>query len=207
MKIILSNISKRFNYEWIFRDINYTFESGNAYALTGPNGSGKSTLLKVISGQLSPSQGALVYDNGSNIPVEEIYAQVTFTAPYIDLIEEFTLNEILEFHFSFKKVFPGYTVSDVLAVSGLEKHSNKPIKSFSSGMKQRVKIITTLLSDNSIVILDEPTTNLDTVGVDWYLDLVEKTKQNRIIITGSNMEREYRFCNHIINIADYKINI
>jgi len=204
MKIIVSNLSKRFNYEWIFRDMQYTFESGNAYALTGPNGSGKSTLLKVLSAQLSPSQGTIVYEDNTIIPVENIYREITFTAPYIDLIDEFTLMELLEFHFAFKQPIHQHTTQSLLQLSGLEKQKNKAIKSFSSGMKQRVKLLTTIMSNNKIVILDEPTTNLDQAGVDWYLQLVESAKANKIIITGSNMEREYSYCNHVINIADYK---
>ncbi|MBK9456393.1 MAG: ATP-binding cassette domain-containing protein [Bacteroidetes bacterium] len=89
----------------------------------------------------------------------------------------------------------------------MEKHQHKAIKSFSSGMKQRVKLITTLMSDCEIIILDEPTTNLDIKGVDWYLSLVEKVRNNKLIITGSNLEREYSFCNHVMNIADYKIGL
>ncbi len=204
MKITLSNLSKRFNYEWIFRDINYTFESGNAYALTGPNGSGKSTLLKIISGQLTPSAGTINYGNDKPILVEDIFAHVSFCAPYIDLIEEFTFEELLRFHFSFKKAINNYSIQQLMEIAELNKHKHKPFKSFSSGMKQRVKLITTLLSDTSIVILDEPTTNLDNAGVEWYLNLVNTNRNNRIIITGSNMEREYQYCNHIINIADYK---
>lgn len=204
MKITLSNLSKRFNYEWIFRDINYVFDSGNAYALTGPNGSGKSTLLKIISGQLSPSLGTINYTKQNPISVDEVFNEVSFCAPYIDLIEEFSFEELLVFHFSFKKIIHNYSITQLMELAELQKHKNKPFKSFSSGMKQRVKLLTTLLSDTSIVILDEPTTNLDNTGVQWYLDLVDSVKSNRIIITGSNMEREYSYCNHIINIADYK---
>jgi len=204
MKITLSNLSKRFNYEWIFRDINYVFESGNAYALTGPNGSGKSTLLKIISGQLTPSAGTINYTAEKLIPVEDIFTHVSFCAPYIDLIEEFTLTELLRFHFSFKKTMHNYSIEQLIEIAELNKHKNKPFKSFSSGMKQRVKLITTLFSDTPIVILDEPTTNLDNAGVAWYLNLVNSIRANRIIITGSNMEREYQYCNYTINIADYK---
>ena len=207
MKITLNNLSKRFNYEWIFRDINYTFESGNAYALIGPNGSGKSTLLKILSGQLSPSLGTITFANPNTIAIENVYRDVVFTAPYIDLIDDFTLLELLEFHFSFKKIALNYAIPDLIILSDLEKHQHKAIKSFSSGMKQRVKLITTLMSDCEIIILDEPTTNLDSKGVDWYLSLVEKVRNNKLIITGSNLEREYSFCNHVMNIADYKIGL
>lgn len=204
MKITLSNLSKRFNYEWIFRDINYTFEIGNAYALTGPNGSGKSTLLKIISGQLSPSQGTIIYFNNKLIPVDQIFQNVSFTAPYIDLIEEFTFEECLNFHFAFKRSYNNYSVKELMEIAELQKHKNKAVKSFSSGMRQRIKILTTLLADSPIILLDEPTTNLDKVGVDWYLKLIEMIKADRLIITGSNMEREYQYCNHIIDIINYK---
>lgn len=205
MKITLQNLSKRFNYDWIFRDINYTFESGNAYVITGPNGSGKSTLLKVISGQLSPSEGKLHYavDN-KNIDINDIYKEVVFTAPYIDLIDDFTLTEFLHFHFSFKRTIQQITVDEIISLTGLNKHKNKPLRSFSSGMRQRVKLIAAIVSDTAILLLDEPTTNLDHEGVDWYLEMMEQYRGQRLVIVGSNMEREYAFCMHRINISDYK---
>ena len=207
MKITLNNLSKRFNYEWIFRDINYTFESGNAYALIGPNGSGKSTLLKILSGQLSPSLGTITFANPNTIAIENVYRDVVFTAPYIDLIDDSTPPELSASYFSSKPIALNYSIHDLIVLSDLKKHQHKAIKSFSSGMKQRVKLITTLMSDCEIIILDEPTTNLDSKGVDWYLSLVEKVRNNKLIITGSNLEREYSFCNHVMNIADYKIGL
>ena len=204
MRIELQKAGKKYFREWVFRNVNTVIEPSDKIAITGPNGSGKSTLLKVLSGQLSPSQGTIVYEDNTIIPVENIYREITFTAPYIDLIDEFTLMELLEFHFAFKQPIHQHTTQSLLQLSGLEKQKNKAIKSFSSGMKQRVKLLTTIMSNNKIVILDEPTTNLDQAGVDWYLQLVESAKANKIIITGSNMEREYSYCNHVINIADYK---
>ncbi len=204
MKIELKHVSKRFNYEWIFRELTFDFESGNSYAITGQNGSGKSTLLKIISGQLSPSEGSVIYSAQKIINAENIYAEVSFTAPYIELIDDFNLTEYLQFHFSFKKVLKGRSQNDLLEISGLQKHRNKSLKTFSSGMKQRVKLITAILSDTPILLLDEPTSNLDTAGVAWYLQLIEEYKNDRIVIIGSNMEREYHFCNIILDITEYK---
>lgn len=204
MKIELLGVSKRFNYEWIFRDLNYNFESSNSYAITGQNGSGKSTLLKIISGQLSPSEGSISYYHQKSIPVENIYTEVAFTAPYIELVDDFSLFEYLQFHFSFKKVLNGHTLTELLEISGLQKHRNKSLKTFSSGMKQRVKLITTILSDTKLLLLDEPSSNLDAAGVLWYQQLMDQYRSERIVIVGSNMEREYLFCNKTLNIAEYK---
>lgn len=206
MKIILQHLAKRFNYEWIFRDLNHEFKDGNAYAITGPNGSGKSTLLKIISGQLTPSEGTINYsDNNSEINVNDIFQHVSYSAPYIDLIDDFTLKEYLEFHFSFKKIINNHTIDQLLEISGLNKHKNKSLKSFSSGMKQRAKLTSAILSETHILLLDEPTTNLDKEGVEWYLNLIQQNLKNRVVIVGSNMEREYGFCKEVVDISGYKI--
>src|ERR1700710_587993 len=103
MTISLKNISRRFNRDWIFRDVNYTFSDNGSYAILGPNGSGKSTLLQVLNGSLSPSMGTLSYFF-EEIPVEisEVYKHLSLAAPYLELIEEFTLAEVIDFHFKFK---------------------------------------------------------------------------------------------------------
>ena len=145
MNITLQDLGRRYNREWIFRHIDYTFSFGKKYAILGPNGSGKSTLLKVLSGSLTPSEGQIVYQNQdqSEIAVEDIHQELTIAAPYVELIEEFTLREMLEFHFKFKSYINGYTMQDVISLLQLEKAIDKEIRFFSSGMKQQV--ILTLL--------------------------------------------------------------
>ena len=204
-KISLANIGRRFNREWIFRSVNYTFEHSQSYAILGANGSGKSTLLQVLSGSLTPSEGNLAYTfNGSSVPVEEAYKHLVIAAPYLELIEEFTLQEIIDFHFKFK----GYrdelnskSVIDLLALNA----SNKPLKYFSSGMKQRVKLALAFCSDTPVLLLDEPTANLDQQGIDWYLSLIEHFSQNRLVIICSNQPHEYQFCKHQLAVSDYKL--
>lgn len=205
MEIILENIGRRFNREWIFRDVNYTFKSGNSYAVLGPNGSGKSTLLQVISGSLTPSVGNLLYQNdGKALDIEGAFNYISIAAPYLELIEEFTLQEQLDFHFKFKSYHDGLDAKQVLNLSGLGKSANKPIKFFSSGMKQRAKLVLAFCSISPILLLDEPASNLDTIGISWYHQLVEQLSGNRIIIICSNQENEYSFCKNFINITDYK---
>lgn len=206
MNITLHNTGRRFNQEWIFRSIDYSLSSANKYAVLGPNGSGKSTLIKVLLGQLTPSEGRVEYihENGE-IHVDDIYQYVAIAAPYIELIEEFSLQELVDFHFKFKGFHPGFDRKQVIEFLKMEKFTNKQIKYFSSGMKQRVKLVLACCGDSPILFLDEPTSNMDAEGERWYLDLIEKTySKDRMLIIGSNQEKEYDFCDYQINILDYK---
>lgn len=204
MKIALNNIGRRFNKEWIFRNLSTEFSSGNRYAILGPNGSGKSTLLSVLNGSLTPSEGQISFSADRDIPVEDIYQKISLAAPYLELVETFTLKEIIDFHFKFKNFASGLDQQSLIAVLGLEKSANKEIKYFSSGMKQRTKLALACCSDTPILFLDEPTSNLDTQGIDWYRNLIERFTPGRLTIIGSNQIHEYDFCDKEIQIADYK---
>lgn len=207
MTISLSDAGKRYNRDWIFRHFNYTFEQGQTYAIIGPNGSGKSTLLQVLSGGMMLNEGKMKYEVGSQkseIPDDKIYSRVSICAPYLELIEEMTLKEFLDFHQGFKPFLPGITTDAVIATLGLEKAVNKQIRYYSSGMKQRVKLAQCIFSDTPIVLLDEPCTNLDAAGIDLYHSLIENYCKDRLVAVSSNDEVEYKFCEKKINMSDYK---
>lgn len=172
----------------------------------GPNGSGKSTLLKVLSGSLVPSAGSIYYEmNDKAVDVESVFQYLSLATPYVELIEEFTLREQIQFHFKFKNYLSGYSEPEVVHLLGLENAIDKELKFFSSGMKQRVKLALACCSDSAFVLLDEPTSNLDTAGEGWYLELVDKTKRaDRLFIICSNQEKEYNFCDQTLSISDYK---
>ena len=206
MKIDLDHISKRFQRYWIFKDITYSFSSGNAYCLLGANGSGKSTLMRVIAGMQNPSKGKVHYfnDNGAAITQQQNFKNISFCAPGMEIVEELTLQEFLDFHFSFKAPLPGLTVADVVKLTGLHAAIDKPIGDYSSGMKQRVKLAQAIFSDTPILLLDEPCTNLDQQGVEQYRSWMEQYAQNRLIVVASNDPREYFFCKEQIVLEDYK---
>jgi ABC-type multidrug transport system ATPase subunit len=186
------NLAKRFNREWIFRNLTYDFRAGNRYAITGPNGSGKSTLLHVLWGQTPQSSGKLSYHLGNQeIPIEEIYQRVAIAAPYLDLLDEFTLEEQLKFHFKLKKARFALKVDDLIEIMKLEHSRAKFIGNFSSGMKQRVKLALAFYTKSDVVFLDEPGTNLDSTVFEWYLTEYEKLPSDVIVIVASNNPEEY----------------
>jgi ABC-type multidrug transport system ATPase subunit len=205
MTIKLSSAGKRFNRDWIFRKATYTFLSGHTYAITGTNGSGKSTLLQAIAGSLGISEGKIEWEiNSALIDADRIYNHLTIAAPYVEVIEEMTAFEFLQFHQQFKPLINTVSIKEILSLIGLEKAAHKQIRYYSSGMKQRVKLAQAFFSDVPLLLLDEPCTNLDAAGFELYNMLITDYAKNKTIIVSSNDINEYLFCENVISIMDYK---
>lgn len=201
MHISLLNAGKRFNKDWIFNGLNFQFELGNHYALIGNNGSGKSTLLQIIAGYTSLSKGSISWTNAD---ANNIYQQISIAAPYLELVEEFTALEQLSFHAKFKNFSPENSFEKIISIVGLLPAKNKQIRYYSSGMKQRLKLALALFTNTPILLLDEPCSNLDKEGYALYKQLIQEYALNKLIIVGSNDPEEYQFCNHQINLMNYK---
>lgn len=203
--IEVNALAKRFNREWIFRKLNFVFHPARTYAVTGPNGSGKSTLLQVLWGQTPPSQGTLVYKGPhGNIPVEEIFPRLSIATPYMDLIDEFTLEEQINFHFRLRKARAASNTYAVIERMNLQSARNKQIGNFSSGMRQRVKLGLAFSTEADIIFLDEPGTNLDKTAFQWYMDELQKVQPVAMVIIASNDPAEYVTAHESINILDFK---
>lgn len=205
VNITLQKAGKRFNRDWIFKKLDCTFSSSNAYAITGPNGSGKSTLLQCIAASTQVSEGNIEYKIGTQeIAADTIFHQISIVAPYLEVIEEMTATEFLQFHSSFKPLLSTISIAEILSVIGLKAAANKQIRFFSSGMKQRVKLAQAIFSDVPILLLDEPCTNLDASGYDLYHKLITDYCSHKLIVVSSNDKNEYDFCTEKISILDYK---
>lgn len=204
MRICLNDIGKRFQNHWIFRRLEKTIPENTSLAITGNNGAGKSTLLKSISGITPINEGSIDYlINGSKIPNEDAYSSFSFVTPYMELIEELTLSELLHFHKSFKKI--NLSDAEFIERTNLQKTKNKLIRDYSSGMKQRVKLGISLFSNSKCLLLDEPTSNLDKQGIDWYLSEMHQILGEKTIIISSNMSHEYSFVDDEISVNDFKL--
>lgn len=205
MTIRLDNVGKRYRLEWIFRGLSVVFEAGERWAILGPNGSGKSTLLKVLSGHLTPSKGHLNFEHqGASVPEDAVFKKISYAAPYIELIEEFTLEEALHFHTRLKPLLPGLTPAHLYELLALPRTRQKEIRFFSSGMKQRLKLALAVCSDTPILLLDEPATNLDVQGVEWYKKMISDFAADRLVIIASNDPHDAAFCPRHLSILEYK---
>lgn len=205
MKIELEQVGKKFNRQWLFKNISYSFTENKSYAIIGNNGSGKSTLLQMIYGYQTISSGKIHHRiKDQNIGSDKIHEYTSFVSPYLELPEELTLQEILQFHFKFKNKIDTINFEDIILKCGLENSRDKQIRFFSSGMKQRLKLALAFFSDTPLLLLDEPCSNLDTQGISWYQEMICEIRSNKTILIASNQIFEYDFCDGELSIADYK---
>jgi ABC-type multidrug transport system ATPase subunit len=198
MRVVAENIGKKFNKNWVFRHVSLQIEDKGHLVLTGPNGSGKSTLLKIISSITDPTEGVITLDD--NVKDTDI-TNISFAAPYQNLIEELTLAEHLKFHFTFKS--PELPIKEIASRAGLENAWSKPVTEFSSGMKQRLKLALAIYANSTLLLLDEPTANMDEAGILWYTTEIKKIIGHKTTIIASNQRYEYDFLNNVLNISEY----
>ena len=206
MEITISNIGKKFQREWIFRGVTHQFESGVRCAVLGGNGSGKSTLLQIISGYLTPGEGEIHWmHNQKNIETDQVFRYVSLATPFLNLYDDFTLNENVSFFLQFKKFRNGITSKDFVSLIELEKQQDKQLAHFSSGMRQRVKLGLAILADTPLLLLDEPTSHLDAHAVKWFQQMLSDHVQNRSLFVASNSHAEEIFlCNSQIDVQRFK---
>lgn len=191
MRITLNEVGKKFYQRWVFRGISFDIGQGDLLALTGSNGSGKSTLMRIIAAQLKPNEGQVSYTlENELLPSADIYKHISWSGPYIDLYPDLNLREMFVLHFRFKRcLLPDFQQAfDLLELS---EHAEKPLRFYSSGMLQRCKVGLALFTDTPFLLLDEPTSNMDTKNAAKILQMIQTYRQHRLLILASNMEREY----------------
>jgi len=205
--IRLENTGKRFRRDWIFRGINDEFQANDIVALTGANGAGKSTFLQLLAGYLTPSEGMISWKNPESVSPDQVYRFLSWTAPSNSLYEELTLHELISFHSKFKS-WRMESSSELLAERiGLESSLHKPLRFFSSGMKQRVKLGLSILSDTPLLLLDEPASHLDLKAIEWFNQILGENMSGRIVWIASNrVESETTLCNRSFDISSFKKN-
>ncbi len=206
ISIQLTDIGKKYIDEWIFKNISLTINPSEKIVVLGANGSGKSTLLQTIASFLIPSKGNLIWSNGTEkIEDELIYKHLSMASPYMELIEDFTLTETVEHQKKFKPFLTDFSSKEIIDIMQLQHTSEKYLKNYSSGMRQRVKLGLAVLADCPILLLDEPCTNLDAKSIEWYQDLIKQyALQKTIIVCSNTVKEEYSFCNKTIEIEKYK---
>ena len=204
MNIELNLLEKSYNNKIIFGNLSAKFESGGRYGIAGQNGSGKSTLLKILAGFITPNSGSISYSTAENsIPVESIFEHITYAAPYLDLPVDLSFYELLNFHFSLKQRYK--SISNEAINESLQLPSDMPIRQFSSGMLQRVKLALAFFTASEIILLDEPTETLDEQGFQLYSHLLETYSRQRTSIIASNKEEDFIDCVSILNVNRYSI--
>ena len=204
ISITVNGLSKEFNQCSVFTDISFSLSSPASLSITGKNGAGKSTLLKILAGLLSSTQGSIVYSvNEKQIGIEEFKQYIGFVSPYLNLYDEFTAFENLEFLSRIRAATRqnGERINEMLALVGLWNRGDDMVGTFSSGMKQRLKYAFAILHNPTVLILDEPTTNLDAEGIEIVKQIILEQKKTNILIIAANNKEETNWCAQQIKVG------
>ncbi len=182
------DLSKYFGRRLIFKDLNFQMNECGIFGIAGANGSGKSTLVKIIAGINSPTSGKIIHQvSGKEILPEKLHNYIGFVSPYLVLYEEFSAWENLNYIAQIRGIeFNKARIESLLNKFLLFPRKDDIVKTYSSGMKQSLKFIFALMHSPKLIILDEPTSNLDKEGKESVYRIVESEGKNSIVIIASN---------------------
>jgi len=203
------DVNKTFGRRLIFKNLNFKIENEGILGISGANGSGKSTLVKIIAGINSPSSGKIIHkENEKEIISEKLHNHIGFVSPYLVLYEEFSAWENLQYFAQIRRVkFEKEKIENLLNEFLLFIRKDDLVKTYSSGMKQRLKFIFALMHSPKLLILDEPTSNLDEEGKESVYRIVENEGKSNIVIIASNEKSDLQYCNQILKLEDFKNHI
>jgi len=206
MDVLLHDIGKRFNRNWIIKNLNENFEANSSTGIIGANGSGKSTLIKMLTSAEIPSSGKIIYKiEDRELAISDIYKEISITAPYIELPQYLTVYEVCEFQLKFKSFLGELNIQRFLEMVYLDSVAEKQIQFLSTGMQQRLKLGLSICCNSKLLLLDEPCNNLDKAGIQLYHQLLNEFGKNKtIVITSNEKEEELHHIDRKLNIADYK---
>jgi heme exporter protein A len=204
--LVSESVTKTFSRRLIFRDISFGLNSSSIFGIAGPNGSGKSTLVKIIAGIIAPSSGKLVHQNdGEEIKSEQLHNHIGLVSPYLVLYDEFSAYENLNYFAEIRGVrFNKERVDNLLNKFVLFHRKDDLVKTYSSGMKQRLKFIFALMHSPQLLILDEPTSNLDDEGKEVVYNLVKEEGSKNNVIIASNEKQDLALCSEVLDLNNYK---
>jgi ABC-type multidrug transport system ATPase subunit len=207
-QLTADKVTQIFGRRLIFNEINFNLKTGDVLGLAGHNGSGKSTLAKIIIGIISPTKGKIVHqENNEKIAAEKLHNYIGFVSPYLVLYDEFTAEENLQHFARIRGIdYDKEKVKNLMEKFKIYDRRNDLLKAYSSGMKQRMKVIFSLLHSPKLLILDEPTSNLDLEGKEQVYEIIKEKQHEHLTIIASNEQSDLDLCNNVLQLEEFKKN-
>ncbi len=189
MQIQITSLSHKFNKTFLFSNLDFSASSPDLIIVKGKNGSGKSTFLRIISGFIFPTSGTISFDPNSLALINR-HEWIGYCSPSMNLYGELTGIENLELASKLRnRIHPNFQ-NWILGCGLSQSDLKKPFKSYSSGMKQRIKILASVSHQPELLLWDEPMNNLDRSGKEWVGSILNDIKSSTLIFLASNEEEE-----------------
>ena len=206
MRIVVENLQKNFNNQLVFQNLSLEINANQKIAFVGPNGSGKSTALLCLAGFYQPSKGKVDFINNTSI-IEEVqkFSYLSIASPYLELPENFSALEIFNFQSNLKPFRKDISQDFFFNIIKLTRSKNTPVKFFSSGMKQILKLGLAIFADTPILFLDEPCSNLDENNILIFNEIFKSYALNKTVLIGTNNHpSELALVQSSVDILKYK---
>ena len=203
MELIAEKIVKRFGHFLVLKNISFKVSSGSAIAITGPNGSGKTTLVKILCNLMAPTRGQVVYQNNSQkINREDIFQYIGLVGPYLQLYQELSAQENIDF-FARMRNLKNYSarVKQLMELFNLSGREHDAVKTYSSGMQQRLKYVCALIHEPEVLFVDEPRSNLDQAGIEAVYSILQEQKKDKILVISTNDQEDLTLADQIIRVG------
>jgi heme exporter protein A len=204
VSVEFKGVGKRFGNRSALAAVSGTLRQGQVLVVAGPNGSGKSTLLNILAGLLRPSRGEVVYRDGDGpLPRARWFERLGMAAPDMSVYEELSAVENLRFFARLRGLHrEEAALRALLEELGLPpREQTRAVGTYSSGMKQRVKLAQAVLHEPPVLLLDEPSSNLDESGHEVVAALVARFRERAAVAVATNDPREMAFADARIDLA------
>lgn len=203
MELTAKRIVKRFGHFLVLKNISLKISSGSAIAITGPNGSGKTTLVKILCNLMAPTRGEVIYQkDGKKIERENIFQYIGLVGPYLQLYQELSAQENIDF-FARMRNLKNYSarVKQLMELFNLSGREHDAVKTYSSGMQQRLKYVCALLHEPEVLFVDEPRSNLDQAGIEAVYSILQEQKKDKILVISTNDQEDLTLADQIIQVG------
>lgn len=207
IELLAEGIGQRFGRRVLFRGLGFSARGGETLAITGSNGSGKSTLVRILAGVMRPTKGSVTLSLPSGpVPEAERPFVTGLVAPYLNVYDGFTPRENIEFVARARRLRDAARRIDaVLERVTLADRADDLVGTFSSGMKQRMRFAAALVADPPLVILDEPTSNLDEAGKRTVRGIVDScVAEGRLVLVATNDADEAEACDRTLSVTEFR---
>ncbi len=191
--LYLKHIHFSYHQNNVLKDINLEVKKGESLGIVGPNGGGKSTLLKLITGGLNPNEGEISFGTDKSLGYVPQNITLNYTMP-ISVVELIQMNQT-------KNNKTLFNLDQLLNLVGLENKRDQLIRTLSGGERQRALIARAMISSPRLLVLDEPTTGLDSTGQDQLYSLLNRLKAEHntsIVVVDHNLSQIIKHCDKIL---------